>query len=75
MPITIAMTKRGAPDSGAPNTQAGTRSSASPMTPPSPVGSGHALLGGRHEAKAGGGERADDPQHERACARGRAGGA
>ena len=52
MPIRIATAKRGAPDSGAPNTQAGTRSSASPMTPPSPVGSGHALLGGRHEAKA-----------------------
>ena len=44
--------KRGAPDSGAPNTQAGTRNSASPMTPPSPVGSGHALLAGRHDAKA-----------------------
>ena len=64
MPITIAMVKRGAPESGAPNTQAGARSSASPITPPSPVGSGQALLGGRHEAKPAAANGADDPQHE-----------
>ncbi len=52
MPITIAIEKRGTPESGAPNSHAGTRNSASPTTPPSPLGNGHAWLGGRQEANA-----------------------
>ena len=50
-PIMIAMMKRVAPESGPPKTQAGARNSASPITPPRPVGSGQALLGGRQDAK------------------------
>ena len=50
-PIRIAMTKRVTPESGPPNNQAGARRMKSPTTPPRPVGSGQALLGGRQEAK------------------------
>lgn len=35
---------------GGPNTTAGARTSASPTTPPSPVGSGHAVLCGQQLA-------------------------
>ena len=45
----MAITKRGAPDSG-PKIQAGTCNSESPTTPPRPVGSGQDLLGARHDA-------------------------
>ena len=49
-PNITAATVSWMPDNG-PRKNAGTRSMASPTTPPSPVGSGHFGLFGRHEAK------------------------
>ena len=49
---TAATTIRASPDRVPPVTTAGTRSSMSPITPPSPVGSGQAALRVRQEAKA-----------------------
>ena len=50
VPSITAATASWTPDNG-PSRNAGTRSMASPTTPPSPLGSGHFGLFGRHEAK------------------------
>ncbi len=52
MPSTIETAASSKPDSGAPRTSAGACSSASPNTPPSPVGSGQEPMRGNVETKA-----------------------
>ena len=51
-PSTIAAPNCRVPVSGTPKKAGGTRSTASPTTPPSPEGSGQWALRGKHEANA-----------------------
>ena len=52
MPSTMAAARRLAPIIGTPNSTIGSRKTASPMTPPSPHGSGQCALRGRQDANA-----------------------
>ena len=72
-PSTIAAATAAAMPESGPSSNAGTRSIASPITPPSPVGSGQARLRGRQEAKPAASSGADEPERAARSLRGRSG--